>query len=91
MKHLLGRMRKWYYRILEHIDKFLICLSMGRAKNSDDFLVASSWKRFGWPIRTLSLARHEKKGVWRQGTNRKDNLGFMWDSKRMKFTMTIKK
>ena len=56
---------------------------------ADDCLQASG--RIDWLIDELGLARHPKKGVWDERDTRLEHLGFVWDSMRVKVTITEKK
>lgn len=42
-------------------------------------------------MRRLGLARHERKGVWDGGACVVEHLGFVWDSLRLQFTVTVAK
>lgn len=62
-------------RILSYIDDFLVAPATGRASNASDCLDAS--REISRLMRTLGLARHEKKGVFGEVSKIVECVGFV--------------
>ena len=83
MRNVLG------YRCLWYLDDWLIAPRGGKAATKADCLRASS--KLDHVMGVLGLARHPTKGVWGEGAQELDHLGFRLSTLTGLFTVTEKK
>lgn len=74
MKRNLG------YRVLSYVDDFAIAPSLGRAATAADCRKAS--RRLDELLLRYGLMRHPSKGIWGDGSQCLEHLGFVIDTRR---------